>query len=223
MTWLETSESETDKLEFGESTKEWTRLDRDTGHATKLVDVSMTDPHNGSAWQFEMLSSEVVEHSKLPRELRHFADRVRIDPMAVRNKKSDDKSFITFNPFVQPKTVRQMIRYQYGIKGTDYTLELSQFQDWVYAARKSMADAVEPTVFEPRWGLSVFRVEWDTMFTKNARLTIGASADWTDEMENWFPQDWVPDDDDEGKQDGFGQLLRKLAKIEKLVREPVLG
>ncbi|EME49252.1 hypothetical protein DOTSEDRAFT_58497 [Dothistroma septosporum NZE10] len=221
VTWLQSSDSETNELEFGEPTKEWICLDRDTGHATKLVDVSLTDPQNGSAWQFEMLSSEVVEHSKLPHELRRFANRIRIDPVALR-KKANDQSFVVFNPFVQPKMVRQMIRYQYGIKGTDYTLELSQFQDRIYAARKSVADNVVPTVYEPRWGLNVFRIEWDTMFTKNARLTIGASADWGDDMENWFPQDWDPDVDDVGGHDGFGQLLRKLMKIEKLVREPPL-
>ena len=221
MTWLESSDSGSDELEFAEATKEWSRLDRETGNATKLVDMSLTDLSNGSAWQFEMSSSEAMEHSKLSPELRQFADKVRIDTIALR-KKSSEKSFVVFNPFVQPKLVRQMIRYQYGIKGTDYTLELSQIQDRVYPARKSVPDAPAPTVYEPRWGLNVFRIEWDTMFTKNARLTIGASADWGDDMENWFPQDWVADEDHDGKQDGFAQLMRKLGKVEKLVREPVV-
>lgn len=221
VTWIESSDIDAENVEFAEATKEWSRLDRDTGHATKLVDMSLTDLQNGSAWQYDMLSSEAMEHSKLPPELRHFADKVRIDTMALR-KKSEEKSFVVFNPFVQPKLVRQMIRYQYGIKGTDYTLELSEFQDRVYAAKKSVADTPVPTVYEPRWGLNVFRIEWDTMFTKNARLTIGASADWDDSMENWFPQEWVHDSDDDGKQDGFAQLMRKLERVEKLVRDPLM-
>jgi len=42
-------------------------------------------------------------------------------------------------------------------------------------------------------GLSVHRIEWDTMFTRNERLPIGEKADWSHEEDVWFPPEYSID------------------------------
>lgn len=195
------------KPHFLERTRRWTRSDPDSGTVIKLVDMSLTDLHTGSAWQFELTRGDSLDPKHLSRTLTAFANGVRIDASAALAR-NHQKPLVKFNPFVQLKSFRQSMVYQYAINESDYTLELAHFQDREY----TQAERGLPRVYEPRWSVNVLRVEWDTMFAKNERLAIGASADWDDDIDNWFPKAWGSD---EG---GFALLMRKLGLIEKLVR-----
>ncbi|CAK3891581.1 Hypothetical predicted protein [Lecanosticta acicola] len=211
MSWHQAPD-EGGEMQFAEPSVKWSRLDRDTGRETKLVDMSLTNLHQSSALQFELSTTETVENLRIPIILKNFADRVRIDPSAISDP-FRGKPFVMFSPYVQPKTLRQSVSYQYGVRPSDYTLEIAQFQDRVYTDPRK-----PPEVYEPRWSLNVFRPEWDTLFSENERLPVGTRADWDDAIETWFPAGW---DCEEGT-DGFQQLLEMLGRIERIVREEPL-
>lgn len=205
MVWNESGLDEHNKLEFTEPTKKWTRLDRYDGAMAKLIDISRTDLTNGMTWQFDVTSVAPEDGSRIAVKYRSFPDRVRLDPSRVLLPLSQ-KAFVVYNPFTTIKSLRQIVRYHYLIKGTDYTLQISNIQDRTFNQDKT------EIVLEPRWTLEVFRVEWETMFGKNERLDIGTKADWDDGIEEWFPKDW------DSETDGFLSLMEKLEEIEKRVR-----
>lgn len=198
----------------------WARLDRACGTSSQLVDMSLTDLHTGMAWQFEIQAARFVERHRVSQQLQHFADNVQIDPVLAL-KQSTERPFVTYNPFVQLKSFRQKISYQYGIKGSDYTLEVSRFQDRSCMSRGSVVEKSATNTFEHLWSLNIFRTEWDTMFSSNERLPIGEAANWDDSLEHWFSEDfgtWGA-----STSDGFRQLMEKLEKIETAIREPAGG
>ncbi|KAF7191296.1 hypothetical protein HII31_07319 [Pseudocercospora fuligena] len=215
MTWHELEEKKADGPEYLLEQAKWTRLDRDTNRPTPLLDMSLTDLHTGSAWQFEIAASRSVEEYKVPQNLRDFAARVTIDPIQAV-KQSADKSFVRYNPFMRLRSFRQEVSFRYNILNSDYTLELKRFQDRIFSTQQTLVEKPKVTVYEPRWGVNVFRTDWDTAFSKNERLPIGEVADWDDTFEVVFPSDIGPDVEDDG--DGFEQLLGKLDGIAALVR-----
>ncbi|KXT01537.1 hypothetical protein AC578_4548 [Pseudocercospora eumusae] len=215
MSWHELEEGKADGPEYLLEQAKWTRLDRDTNRPTPLLDMSLTDLHTGSAWQFEIAASRSVEEYKVPQNLRDFASRVTIDPIQAV-KQSADKSFVRYNPFIRVRSFRQEISFRYNILNSDYTLELKRFQDRIFSTPQTLVEKQKVTVYEARWGVNVFRTDWDTAFSKNESLPIGEAADWDDTFEVVFPSDIGPDVEDDG--DGFEQLLGKLDRIAALVR-----
>ena len=176
------------------------------------------------AWQFEIHAAQSIEEARLPNGFSEFGDSrsLRPDANAARkatNPSATDVSFVIYRPsFAHLRHQEQRLTYRYGIVGSDYTVELSRFQHRSFPAREAriLAPAVEPTVFESRWGLSVHRIEWDTMFTRNERLPIGEKADWSHEEDVWFPPNYSVDDE---KQSGFVQMMEKLKRVKTLVME----
>ncbi|KXT13608.1 hypothetical protein AC579_9771 [Pseudocercospora musae] len=215
MSWHELEETKADGPEYLLEQAKWTRLDRDTNRPTPLLDMSLTDLHTGSAWQFEIAASRSVEEYKVPQNLRDFAARVTIDPVQAA-KQSAEKSFVRYNPFMRLRSFRQEVCFRYNILNSDYTLELKRFQDRIFSTQQTLVEKPKVTVYEARWGINVFRTDWDTAFSKNERLPIGEVADWDDDFDVVFPSDIGPDVEDDG--DGFEQLLGKLDRIAALVR-----
>lgn len=226
MSWQEAQDPDTTKAAFDLISKKWARLERENSDVgspsapTPLLDVSLTDLNTGMAWQFDIEAAQGVEESRLPRPFTEFAHGVVIDANAIL-KGSDEKPFVIYKSYgVIIKSIQQRTSHRYGLSSSDYTLELTRCQDRMYPPRKSaFMPAGEPTVYEPRWSLSVYRIAWDTMFTKNERLPIGEIANWEHDVETWFPEDLTASPGPEGqKPQGFGQLLEKLKAISKLLK-----
>jgi len=229
--WQETQDYSAQSTDFVRKATKWTRLDRDTGAPSPIFDVSLTDLNTGSAWQFDIVAAQSIEESRLPQQLVRFAEKLAIDTNAAR-KRSADRLFVVHTPHANLKSLQQRISYHYriAIGNSDYTLELSQFQDRVYAARQAPApsfinSAAGLTIYEPRWSLNVFRADWDTNFAQNERLEIGAMVVWSDDVESWFPQDLnangstsTNDDEKPDAEVGWKQLMEKLVRIEALVQ-----
>lgn len=58
---------------------------------------------------------------------------------------------------------------------------------------------------------------WDTMFSKNEHLAVGAMVDWDNEVQTWFPEfDTAAFDQKKGNK-GFEQLIMKLGEIGGLI------
>ena len=216
--WHEAHDAFNNSANLEEISKKWTRLERDNGTPTSLLDVSLTDLNSGTAWQFDILASQAADEAKLPQQLITFARNLRIDP-ALAKKQSADRIFVRYNPFATLRSIQQRISYRYTIANSDFKLELSRLQDRNYPSRSTSSPSGMPTVYEPRWSLSVYRTEWDTMFTQNERLPIGESTTWKDDVVTWFPYDVGPGASSVGEDEGQGweQMVDKLGRIEALV------
>lgn len=206
---------------FDTFSRKWTRLDRETSTPDHLLDINVTDLINGSAWQFDIKSSQAVDEARLSPQLVAFADSIRIEAIAAR-KQVATEIFVRMKPLQTLKYLRQRVSYNYNIKNTDYVLELSRFQDKSYPARKySLGPEEHPALYEPRWSINVYREQWDTMFATHEHLAIGTSVDWAADPDTWFPEDMLASpahDALPGR--GFEAMLEKLRMVEQLLRSP---
>ncbi|KAK1062854.1 hypothetical protein LTR74_009934 [Friedmanniomyces endolithicus] len=218
--WHEAYDETTDKTHFEIFSKKWTRLERDTSALTSLLDIALCDLSTSSAWQFDILaSSQVIDETKLSPQLLAFSLNLAIDPDAAAKTRRNE-TFVRFNPYANLTSFQQRTSYQYTLFDSDYTLELSRFQDRTYSSRdKGFPTA---TVSEPRWSLTVYRKAWDAMLAGNERLPVGERADWLHDVATWFPQDIGPGStevDERRPGQGWMQLLEKLGRIEGIVGE----
>jgi hypothetical protein len=196
------------KPEFDVVKMQWTRLDVDSGEAMRLVDINLTDLQDGSSWNIELSTEKPVPNDKLPPALRWFAQKVKISPDAVAIQ-DPLRAFVVYPPNPAMRRMQESRDYHYGLSYTDYTLELSRYQV------KDTVPGHEHQTFEPRWSLGVYRTAWHTNFAHNQNLKVGESAPWSGDMEEWFPRDIGGPDTE---QDVFSQLLKKLERVEAVVR-----
>ena len=173
--------------------------------ATHLLDVSLTDLHTGTAWQFDLTAELSAVPSKLLEKYSQFAASVSPE---ISLKGADEFSVKYNSAGVALKTLRYEVRYRFNIKGTDYNLDLVRFQDRTFS-KGQMA------VFEPAWKLNVFRPEWAENLSRNKDLAVGTSANWSHNIDEWFPGD--------SGEDGFALLVSKLTAIEKVLEDEGAG
>lgn len=213
--WHENDNGEPNSSELQQDPPTWSRLERDTGEASSLVDVSLADLYTGTAWRFGLYATQAIDTPRLPKQYIEFARSVKIDA-AVARRPASGKMFVRYSPYtVGLKSVQQRTTYRYGISSaispTDYTLELTCFQYCKYTSGGL-------TVYEPRWGLSVYRATWDTMFAQNERLPIGEGTTWEHDVDTWFRDDNAARSGIEKTGAGFVQLMEKLQRIATVVR-----
>ncbi|KAK3696548.1 hypothetical protein LTR37_017890 [Vermiconidia calcicola] len=220
VSWEETQDVGSSAATFELVSRKWARLERDTGSLSPIVDVCLKDLISGFAWQFDIQATQAVNESRLSEKLLDFSQSIKINAVEAR-KASPDKLYVIHRPFVgHLKSIQQRISCRYGIFGSDYTLELTRFQDRTFQPRRSLIEPPkEGAVYEPRWSLDVYRLEWDKEFTKNERLAIGESADWKHDVDTWFPEDITSDSrSEDGGGVGFAQLMEKLRRVGKLMK-----
>ncbi|KAK3720392.1 hypothetical protein LTR37_003803 [Vermiconidia calcicola] len=221
VTWEETQDAGSSTATFELVSRKWARLERDTVSLSPIVDVCLKDLMSGFAWQFDIQAAQAVNESRLSEKLLDFSQSIKINAVEAR-KASPDKLFVIHKAFVgHLKSIQQRISYRYGIFGSDYTLELTRFQGRTFQPRRSLIEPPkEVAVYEPRWSLDVYRLEWDKEFTNNERLAIGESADWRHDVDTWFPEDITSDSrsEDAGGA-GFAQLMEKLRRVGKLMKD----
>lgn len=218
MSWHEERNSSGSKKgELVELCRTWTRLDRGSAGPTSLVDISLLNLEKGSAWHFDLSASHAVENNRLAPEYHNIADSVRADLQVARLQRTD-KPFVRWNPYVPIKTLQQRTSYLFALKNSNYTVELTRFQDRIFTHRSRLASQVECEVYEPRWSLDVYHSIWDTLFTRNEHLQVGKAADWDAGVQTWFPEDDDLRDLSQVKGErGFEQLVAKLGLLEKVV------
>lgn len=98
-------------------------------------------------------------------------------------------------------------------------LRMQRHELWLTAVPGSIIASapLETAVSEPRWGMTVHRVEWDTCFAENEKLGIGEKTGWTAHSQRWFPQAIrCPDDQDE--EESFRDLMKALDKLGDVLR-----
>jgi hypothetical protein len=185
------------------------------------MNMSLLDLESGLAWAIELTGSRAVDEKRLPPKLANFPNEVSIDAQIMSSAREPDQRFLRYPVTSGLKHVRQMITYEFDITRTEYTLDVTKFNDTVYDASQPPQT---PTLSKDAWSLSLDCVAWKTNFAMNESLPIGERADWDDDFSKWFAKDMGTaddddDDDEEEEPDGFLQLLAKLNEIEALVRD----
>lgn len=210
-------------VDFNEISQKWERLDRETGTTSSLVDISLNDLTTSFGWAFTMEAAQTVEEERIDAALVTFARNLKIDAEAARRHASD-RPFVKFNSYVPNaalKSVEQRITYRFGMRDLDYNVELTRFQTTAYGAKDPGSSvgstASQPKVIEPRWGVTVHSVEWDTTFAENEQLGIGQKTAWGDDSRRWFPKA-ISNVDDEDERLSFYGLLAKLQEVGTLLR-----
>ena len=72
-------------------------------------------------------------------------------------------------------------------------------------------------VFEPRWGISVYRGDWDHSFAQNEQMKIGEKVAWAANGERWFPKAFQGPDG-QGVEDNFSDLMAGLNQLGDVLR-----
>ena len=250
----ETEDAGTQASAFEETSKKWTRLERDSHSTVPLLDASLSDLNTGKAWQFDIEASQAVDESRLSKKLVDFSYGLQfgkcmvlsslLSPILNNNKglrkvltfylpwlterdralkQSIDKPFISHRSSAAGlKHTQHRISYRYHLRTkdgfvTDYTLDLTRFQDRKYTPTKTpLLAGAEPTIYEPRWSLNVYRTEWDSKFAQNARLKIGEGGNWPLDVDSWFPEDpQSPQPDSQGA--GFAHLMENLKRVGRVI------
>lgn len=218
ISWKErTDSSNSSQPEFEELSRTWTRLDRGTTSQSSLVDISLVNLKNSSAWHFELSASHAVDTKKLTLEHYNMDKFVRVDAQIARQQRTD-KPFVRWSPYPCVKMLQQRTSYLFALKNSNYTLELTRFQDRIYTHRPHSFEEPNCENYEPRWSLEVYHSMWNTLLTRNEHLAVGAMTDWDDGVKTWFPEDDDMEDFAQVKGEaGFEQLVAKLDQVEKLV------
>jgi hypothetical protein len=218
MSWQEGGDRHgSSQPELVELSRTWTRLDRGTTSQSSLIDISLLNLKNSSAWHFELSASHAVDNNRLAPDHDKFANSMRTE-FDIAHQQRTDKPFVRWNPYVRVKMLQQRTSYLFALKNSSYTLELTRCQDRVYTPRTHTTGEIECETYEPRWSLEVYHSMWDTLLTRNEHLAVGAMVDWDDDVKTWFPEDDDITDLGQVKGDtGFEQLVTKLGQVEKLV------
>ena len=216
--WQQEIDYETGAAHYEQTCKKWARLGHDSTTPSSILDISLSDLNTSLAWQCDILACpQVIEEWKLPEQLRKISDTINVDPKLAA-KQDGFQAFARFMTLPSLCAVQQRRSYRFQIAASDFTLELNQFQDRM---REPGTDKAIST-YQPRWGLSLYRGEWDVMLTKNERLPIGEQADWQHDVTTWFPADIGRGSEavDENNPDqGWWQLMQKFERIDGLVME----
>ncbi|KAI6863955.1 hypothetical protein KC338_g5692 [Hortaea werneckii] len=213
------------RVEYVEKTRKWARFERDSGNATPLLDINLTDLNSGWAWQFDILASQPVDERKVHKTLQNFANSVRVDAVPAAKLKTKDPFVLRYNALSNLIHVQERTCYSYVIANSEFNLEISRFQNRTYHARPSMAapknaaptsSRAAPDTSEPRWSLSVYCEAWAKLFNENERLPVGQGVEWKGEMAKWFPGD-IGSEASEKEDKGWSQLMDNLGQIEAMI------
>ncbi|GAB1739401.1 hypothetical protein NU219Hw_g4361t1 [Hortaea werneckii] len=214
-----------DRVEYVQKYRKWTRFERDSGNPTPLLDINLTDLNSGWAWQFDILTSQPVDERKVPDTLQKFANTIRLDALSTAKLKARDPFVLRYNAPSNLINVQERTCYSYVIANSEFNLEISRFQNRIYHFRPSMvapedgprqSSRAAPNIYEPRWSLSIYRQEWDTLFNENERLPVGQNVGWKNDMAHWFPAD-IGSEASENEDQGWSQLMDNLGQIEAMV------
>ena len=200
--------------------KFWMRLDEDN-KLTKLLDLTLVDLAQDSAWQLDVLSGYTIEVN-LPEMLRLFAEGVNLKADAAQLSTVTNEQYFTYRlvPGVTLVDYQQRKCFAYNFVKGPYVCEASITQNFYPAPdpEREIPDQVNLVCQSPRGSLSVFHRQWDTTLAENANLPIGKPVKWAPELKTFFPEDDIAiTGTEDGAKPGFAGFVQRLQEIESIV------
>jgi hypothetical protein len=118
--------------------------------------------------------------------------------------------------------VRQKRAWRFALRNSDYVVEVSAMQSFVFDKPTTKYRAEEKRSYDLRWGLQVWHPCWDQWLGENAILGIGESAKWKPEEAFFFPSHALNGDDTCDlfiPNSGFASLVEVLETVERVAVE----
>ncbi|KAE8355587.1 hypothetical protein BDV28DRAFT_146037 [Aspergillus coremiiformis] len=177
-------------------------------------------------WQLEIKSLEFYETLSIDAALKSFSHSIDFrrtatigDISAKPQRKVIFPNTAPVSRFVEKTAIR------YRLKGTKYILEIAKYDEY----SRLKVDAFQGQASAPvllmgeicevpstSWGASIFNSNWDNLMGEQANLSVGHAAQYTPDLDTFFPPKVSSDSDD--KSVGFWEFVGLV----KLVAE-VLG
>jgi len=188
-----------------------------SGRPLNLLDLKLLDLSDGFAWCIEVTAGATT--SDIPATLRDLLDyHWKIHREVAKNAQSQDLWSFFERDVPNKKRLQQRTEYHFGIRDSDYTVQIARVQNFRYGPPQSGMQ--QPMVaYEPRWCVKVFHRDWNTKLSQNANLDIGRAARWRADLQTWFPVDSVPGSTAAPKpaETGVDDFLEKLSLVYGMV------
>ena len=180
-----------------------------------------------------------AKETKLPKSFHAFADSIQLDTANIKNLNSSKRFFkvdgLGTGTVVKLKWFEQSRSWLFDISKTGYVAEVYTIQTVDVIAPQlgplSVATVSGPNALpkatqvlvprKERWGVRVFREQWDELFSQNKSLEIGKKARWEPKEWQFFPPTgYSCFEDVDGIEfetaSGFKELMKVLAIVERI-------
>ena len=111
---------------------------------------------------------------------------------------------------------------RYRLKGTKYIFELARYDEDSRSGIEKFRQQGSVVYTGPMsdtpstsWGASVFHPDWDNLLGDNANLPVGRSAQWSPQLDTFFPPKGTAVADDSHV--GFWEFIRLMREVADLL------
>lgn len=165
---------------------------------------------------------EFQKASTINQALDAFAHSVRFKSEAAEGGlKAEARRKVEFSNAVPVSRLIEKSALRYRVKGTNYTLELSRYDEYRHVGMQVLQGRpVQPpdqlsTVPVTSWGASIFDMNWDNVLGEHANYGMGRAADWRPNLNTFFPTRGDPNP--VNIRAGFSEFLHSVTKISELL------
>ncbi|KAG2415484.1 hypothetical protein HFD88_006675 [Aspergillus terreus] len=176
-----------------------------------------------SDWQLEIKSLEFHEASSIDASLKEFGHSVKIPHNTkITDISAPPRRKVIFKDSPPVSRLVEKTAFRYRLKGTDYTLEVARYDEYV---RKNLFNMQDQSVTAAAgqfsevpftsWGASIFDSKWDNLLGEHANLPVGQSAKYNPNLDTFFlpRQSAVPNE----KGAGFWELVDLVKRVAEVL------
>ncbi|PGG99898.1 hypothetical protein AJ79_08380 [Helicocarpus griseus UAMH5409] len=143
-----------------------------------------------SDWQMEIKALDFQEQSSIEQSLKSFAHSIEFKSGPTDGLRGTAVRRVSFSDFATVSKVTEKSALRYYLKDTRYIFELARYDTYhrmnhsgpPYISGSQISQTAETT-----WGASLFYAEWDNMLGKNGDFRAGETADWSADLNTFFP------------------------------------
>lgn len=155
-----------------------------------------------------------IDYSKIRPEHHEFCDKVTVmQPSGLVDNEGGTELMFNF-PAMKDMTFSQKTAWRYRMKANHkYTFEMARYD--FFDVKRDISTVGNRVPRQSKWGASVWREDWDELFSQNASLRIGEHATWDPALNAFFPKSIGTRSDDADI--GFSQYLDMVQSIVDLL------
>lgn len=193
------------------------------GQSQRGSSAAQADFANRSDWQLEIRSLEFHEASSIDVSLKEFGHSVKIPhDTKITDISAPPRRKVIFKDSPPVSRLVEKTAFRYRLKGTDYTLEVARYDEYV---RKNLFNMQDQSVTAAAsqfsevpftsWGASIFDSKWDNLLGEHANLPVGQSAKYNPNLNTFFlpRQSAVPNE----KGAGFWEMVDLVKRVAEVL------
>ncbi|KAL5356980.1 hypothetical protein BJX96DRAFT_187886 [Aspergillus floccosus] len=176
-----------------------------------------------SDWQLEIKSLEFHEASSIDASLKQFGHSVKIPhDTKITSISAQPRRKVIFKDSPPVSRLVEKTAFRYRLKGTDYTLEIARYDEYVrknlFCMQGQSATAAASQFSEvpfTSWGASIFDSKWDNLLGEHANLPVGQSAKYNPNLDTFFLPRQSAEPKEKGS--GFWELVGLVKRVAELL------